>query len=41
MPNGHKFPQAFFILKFIEVNPIKIHGGVELEDLSSYYFPSH
>lgn len=39
MPNGHEPPQTFFILKFVILNPIKIHGGVELEVFSRYYFP--
>lgn len=39
MLNGHELPQAFFILKFIVLNPIQIHGGLELEVFSRYYFP--
>lgn len=35
-PNGHEFCQVFFILKFIEVNTIKIHGGGEA--FPRYYF---
>lgn len=33
------FVKFFFILKFIEINTIKIHGGGEPEDFPRYYFP--